>query len=61
MALMTIRRDGWRMRTYVLGGRRLHHGTLGTALIALGITLAWHDRHDIFEWYAFLREKDEIW
>ena len=48
------------MRTYV-GGRRLHHGTFGTALIALGLTLAWHDRHDIFEWYAFLREKDEIW
>ena len=57
---MRIKRHGWRCRTYILN-RRLHHGTFGAALIAIGAALMYHDRYDCWEWFTFLREKDELW
>ena len=57
---MRIKRHGWRCRTYILN-RRLHHGTFGAALIAIGAALMYHDRYDCWEWFTFLRERDELW
>jgi hypothetical protein len=71
--MLRITRNGWRCRTY-LAGRRIHHGTFGailiftglfrprlaTAPIALGLALCFHDRLDVFDWFTFLREKDEL-
>ena len=36
-------------RVFVLN-RRLHHGTLGVILLALGAALALHDRKDWRQW-----------
>lgn len=32
------------------GRYRLHHGTAGIALVAVGSLLAWHDRRDARFW-----------
>lgn len=45
-----IRVDRNQRRVHI-AGRRVHHGAVGVALIALGVTLAIHDRADWRVWF----------
>lgn len=38
------------MRRLWVFGRRVHHGAVGAALVAVGAVLALHDRADWREW-----------
>lgn len=40
---------------YLLG-RRVHHGLVGVVLAAIGVVLAWDDRHD-FPWQLSRRRR----
>ncbi len=46
-------------KLYVLG-HRLHHGTTGCVLTAIGVALAVHDRADVRKWFPdFIKERYE--
>lgn len=42
-------------RRLFIGGLRCHHGLTGCVVVALGIAMIWHDRHDWRVWLV-LRE-----
>ena len=49
---MRLVRYDRRVQQVWLGGQRLHHGTTGVVLTALGILLMLHDRKDAPLWFA---------
>lgn len=38
-----------KLRRVYFRGRRVHHGLVGAMMMAVGVVLVWHDRHD-FPW-----------
>lgn len=41
-------------RVWILG-QRVHHGAVGVTMVTLGIVIAFHDRHDVHEWFQRAR------